>query len=149
MQELIQSGIDEGANLLVGGLGKPEGCNKNGFFARPTIFEGVTSDMRLWREEVFGPVLSISPFDDEEEGIRMANDTVYGLTSYLQTGSEKRAERVAGKLRAGMVEINFKPRSAKTPFGGVGQSGNGREVSRGGANKRMTVRVSLPSIIVA
>ena len=123
---LIKAGIDEGARLVAGGLGKPEGFEK-GYFVKPTVFADVNNDMVIAREEVFGPVLSIIPFDSEEEAIRIANDTPYGLTNYLQTQNNERLKRVARKLRSGMVEINGQPRSPGSPFGGYKQSGNGRE----------------------
>ncbi|MBZ8118494.1 aldehyde dehydrogenase family protein [Roseovarius sp. LXJ103] len=126
IQDLIQKGIDEGARLVAGGTGRPEGMNR-GFYVRPTVFADVTPDMTIAREEIFGPVLSIMAFDTEEEGIAMANDTVYGLTNYAQTQDPARANRLARALRAGMVEINGQDRGAAAPFGGMKQSGNGRE----------------------
>ena len=126
IQELIQVGIDEGAKLIAGGTGKPEGFEK-GYFVKPTVFADVNNDMRIAREEVFGPVLTIIPFDTEEEAIAIANDTPFGLTNYLQTSDKERAHRVARQLRSGMVEINGQFRSAGSPFGGYKQSGNGRE----------------------
>ena len=126
IQELIQAGIDEGAKLVAGGTGKPEGFEK-GYFVKPTVFADVNNDMRIAREEVFGPVLCIIPFDTEEEAIAIANDTPYGLTNYLQTSDKERLQRVARKLRSGMVEINGQFRSPGSPFGGYKQSGNGRE----------------------
>lgn len=126
IQYLISTGIEEGARLLAGGVGRPEGFTQ-GYYVRPTLFADVTNEMTIAREEIFGPVLSIIPFDDEEEAVRIANDSPYGLTSYLQTGDPKRARRVARALRAGMVEINNARRGAGSPFGGVKQSGNGRE----------------------
>lgn len=126
VQTLIQVGIDEGARLLAGGVGKPEGFD-TGWFVKPTIFADVTNDMRIAREEIFGPVLVIIPFQDEAEAIAIANDTPYGLAAYLQTGDPERAERVAAQLRAGSVHINGGDFSYGTPFGGYKQSGNGRE----------------------
>ncbi|PIE13240.1 MAG: aldehyde dehydrogenase family protein [Rhodobacterales bacterium] len=126
IQDLIQSGIDEGARLVAGGTGRPEGLNK-GFYVRPTVFADVTPDMRIYREEIFGPVLSMSPFDTEEQAIEMANDTVYGLTNYVQTQDGARLNRMARALRSGMVEMNGTSRGAGAPFGGMKQSGNGRE----------------------
>ena len=126
IQDLIQQGIDEGARLVTGGLGRPEGLNK-GFYVRPTVFADVTNDMTIAREEIFGPVLSIMKFDTEEEAVRIANDTVYGLTNYVQSEDGARRNRLARQLRSGMVEMNGIGRSAGSPFGGMKQSGNGRE----------------------
>ncbi len=126
VQALIQAGIDEGARVLVGGLGKPEGLEK-GWFVKPTIFADVSPDMRIARQEIFGPVLVMMPFDTEEEAVRLANDTEYGLAAYLQTGDEARAERVVPQLRAGGIHINGCDSGYGSPFGGYKQSGNGRE----------------------
>ena len=126
VQALIEAGIAEGARVLVGGAGKPEGF-QTGYFVRPTIFADVNNTMRIAREEVFGPVLAIMPFDTEDEAVAIANDTNYGLAAYVQTGSPERAERVASRLRAGMVHINGGPHRYGSPFGGYKQSGNGRE----------------------
>ncbi|SNT06286.1 aldehyde dehydrogenase family protein [Tropicimonas sediminicola] len=126
VQGLIQKGIDEGARLVAGGLGRPDGLNR-GYFARPTVFADVTNDMTIAREEIFGPVLSMIPFDTEEEAVRIANDTVYGLTNYAQTQDPDRLRRMARKLRSGMIHLNGKSRSAGAPFGGIKQSGNSRE----------------------
>ena len=126
VQALIEAGVAEGARVLVGGPGKPEGF-KTGYFVKPTIFADVHNDMRIAREEIFGPVLSIIPFDTEEEAIEIANDTPYGLAAYVQTGDPERASRVAARLRAGMVHINGGPFRYGSPFGGYKQSGNGRE----------------------
>lgn len=126
VQAMIQIGIDEHARLLVGGLGKPDGLEA-GWYAKPTIFADVGSDMRIAREEIFGPVLVILPFETEQEAIEMANDTEYGLAAYLQTGDGERAERVFGQLRAGTVTINGNSTNYGSPFGGYKRSGNGRE----------------------
>jgi len=126
IQDLIQAGIDEGARLVAGGTGRPEGLNK-GFYVRPTVFADVTNDMTIAREEIFGPVLSIMKFDSEEEAVEVANDTPYGLTNYVQTGDSDRANRLARQLRSGMVEMNGTSRGAGAPFGGMKMSGNGRE----------------------
>ena len=126
IQDLIQKGIDEGARLVAGGTGRPDGLNR-GFFVKPTVFADVTPDMTIAREEIFGPVLVIIPFEDEDEAIAIANDTPYGLAAFLQTGDKERAERVACKLRAGAVHINGAGIEYGTPFGGYKQSGNGRE----------------------
>ncbi len=126
IQDLIQKGMDEGARLIAGGLGRPEGVNR-GYFVRPTVFADVNNDMTIAREEIFGPVLSILPFESEEEAVRIANDTVYGLTNYVQSQDGARRNRMARLLRAGMVEMNGKSRGAGSPFGGMKRSGNGRE----------------------
>ena len=126
IQGYIQKGIDEGARLVAGGPGLPEGVNR-GFFVRPTIFADVKPGMTIEKEEIFGPVLSMIPFDTEEEAVKIANDTVYGLTNYVQTADGARRNRLALQLRAGMVETNGKPRSPGAFFGGYGQSGLARE----------------------
>jgi aldehyde dehydrogenase (NAD+) len=126
IQSLIQTGIDEGARLAAGGTGRPEGVNR-GYFVRPTVFADVSNDMTIAREEIFGPVLSIIPFDSEDEAVGIANDTPYGLTNYVQSQDGARRNRVARRLRSGMVEMNGQPRGAGAPFGGMKASGNGRE----------------------
>ena len=139
VQNLIEAGIAEGARLIVGGAGKPEGY-ETGYFVRPTIFADVKNDMRIAREEVFGPVLAMIPFDTEDEAIAIANDTPYGLAAYVQTGDAKRAERVASRLKAGMVHINGGPHRYGSPFGGYKQSGNGREGGKFGLEDFMEVK---------
>ncbi len=126
IQDLIQVGIDEGARLVAGGTGRPDGLNR-GFYVKPTVFADVNNNMRVAREEIFGPVLVIIPFEDEADAIAIANDTPYGLTNYVQTQDSARANRMARALRSGMVEMNGQSRSAGAPFGGMKQSGNGRE----------------------
>jgi aldehyde dehydrogenase (NAD+) len=126
IQGLIETGIAEGARLVAGGLGRPDGLNR-GYFVRPTVFADVTNDMTIAREEIFGPVLSIIPFQTEAEAVRIANDTVYGLTNYVQSQDGTRRNRLARQLRAGMIEMNGRSRSAGSPFGGMKHSGNGRE----------------------
>jgi len=126
IQRYIQTGIDEGARLVTGGPGLPDGFNR-GFYVKPTIFADVTPGMTIEREEIFGPVLSIIKFETEEEAVRIANDTPYGLTNYVQSGSPARSNRLARQLRSGMVEMNGKPRGAGSFFGGVKQSGRARE----------------------
>ena len=126
VQQLIQAGIDEGARLVAGGVGRPEGLNR-GWFVKPTVFADATPNMTIMREEIFGPVLAIMPFDSEDEAIELANDTPYGLAAYIQTGSNERARRVAAKLRAGMIQVNGSGRASGSPFGGYKQSGVGRE----------------------
>ena len=126
IQDLIQKGIDEGARLVAGGPGRPDGLNK-GFYVRPTVFADVTNDMTIAQEEIFGPVLSVMKFDTEEDAVRTANDTPYGLTNYVQSSDGARRNRLARQLRSGMVEMNGQSRGAGSPFGGMKQSGNGRE----------------------
>lgn len=126
IQSLIQKGIDEGARLVCGGPGMPDGLNR-GFFVKPTIFVDVKPGMAIEREEIFGPVMAIIPFDTEEEAVHIANDTPYGLTNYVQTGDPARADRLGLKLKAGMIEMNGKSRGAGSFFGGVKQSGRARE----------------------
>ncbi|MEZ7859111.1 MAG: aldehyde dehydrogenase (NAD+) [Porticoccaceae bacterium] len=126
VQGLIKVGIEEGAELVAGGLGKPEGL-ETGYFVKPTVFAGANNQMMIAREEIFGPVLTMIPFETEEDAIAIANDTPYGLAAYLSTGDDERAKRVAGKLRAGMVSLNSASQNYTAPFGGYKQSGNGRE----------------------
>jgi len=126
IQDLIQSGIDEGARLLVGGVGRPEGFPV-GYYVRPTVFADVTQKMRIFNEEIFGPVLAIMPFDSEEEAIAIANNTLYGLGNYVQTSDQEKARRVATQLRSGMVEVNGVSRPKRCFFGGVKLSGRARE----------------------
>ena len=140
IQGLIETGIKEGATLLAGGLGRPEGLNK-GYFVRPTVFADVTPDMTIYREEIFGPVLAITPFDSEAEAIEMANDTVYGLTNYIQTEDSEKRLRVARSVRSGMVETNSVGFGHGIPFGGMKQSGNGREGGPWGLDEFCEVKV--------
>lgn len=126
VQSMIEAGINEGAKLVAGGVGRPNDLNK-GYFVRPTVFADCNNDMAVMRQEIFGPVLCITPFDSEEEAVEIANDTPYGLTNYVQTTNAKRANRLARKLKSGMVEMNGNFRSAGAPFGGFKQSGTGRE----------------------
>ncbi|MEM1396829.1 MAG: aldehyde dehydrogenase family protein [Pseudomonadota bacterium] len=139
IQGLIQAGVDEGARLVAGGSGRPEGVNR-GYFVRPTVFADVTNDMTIAREEIFGPVLSIIPFKTEEEAIEIANDTPYGLTNYVQSSDESRRQRLAKRLRSGMVEMNGRSRGAGSPFGGVRASGSGREGGVWGLEEFMEVK---------
>jgi aldehyde dehydrogenase (NAD+) len=129
---MIEKGIAEGARLVAGGPGRAGGHQK-GYFVKPTVFADVTQDMSIAREEIFGPVLSIQKFDTEQHALEMANDTVYGLTNYIQTQDQNRAQRLARGLRSGMVEINGQAVTAvPSPFGGYKQSGNSREGGRWG-----------------
>ncbi len=126
IQGLIQQGIDEGATLVTGGTGRPDGLTR-GYYVRPTVFADVRNDMTIAREEAFGPVLSILPYRDEEDAIRIANDTPYGLSGYVSSGDLERARRVAARLRTGNVHVNGAGADFAAPFGGYKQSGNGRE----------------------
>jgi aldehyde dehydrogenase (NAD+) len=136
---LINLGIQEGANLAIGGPEKPNGLEK-GYFIKPTIFTNVTNDMEIAKSEIFGPVLSIIPFDTEEEAIRIVNDTEYGLGNYIQTNDLEKAQRVAKKLRSGVVYINGNSMDSGTPFGGYRQSGNGREGGKWGLEEYLEVK---------
>ena len=126
IQGLIEKGIAEGAKVVTGGPGRPDGISK-GYFIRPTVFSGVNNDMTIAREEIFGPVLAMIPYDTEEEAIRVANDTPYGLAGYVQSEDIKHAREVASRIRAGNVHINGASGGFDVPFGGFKQSGNGRE----------------------
>jgi len=126
IQGLIQTGIDEGATLVCGGVGRPEGIDK-GYFVQPTVFANTHNDMTIVREEIFGPVLTILPYESEEEAIKIANDTPYGLAAYIQGTDTKRVSAIAKQLRAGNISINGISGDFDTPFGGYKQSGNGRE----------------------
>lgn len=126
IKNLIETGIKEGATLVAGGTNAPEGYNK-GYYIKPTIFANVTNDMTIAREEIFGPVLSILGYKDEEEAIKIANETIYGLSGYVSSENINNAKAVASKLRTGMVHINNAPGDQSAPFGGYKMSGNGRE----------------------
>ncbi len=126
VQALIEKGMAEGATLAAGGPGRPEGFNR-GYYVKPTVFADVRPDMTIAREEIFGPVLAILPYQDEADAIRIANDTPYGLSAYVQSGSIEHGRAVARRLRAGMVHLNGASSDVKAPFGGYKQSGNGRE----------------------
>jgi aldehyde dehydrogenase (NAD+) len=139
IQGLIKKGIDEGATLVVGGLGRPEGVNK-GFYVRPTVFADVSNDMTIAREEIFGPVLSIIGYKDEDDAVRIANDTAYGLAGYVSSGDVERARRVARRIRAGNVNLNGAANERAAPFGGYKQSGNGREWGRFGIEEYLEVK---------
>jgi len=126
VQRLIQSGLDEGAELVVGGLGRPDGLER-GYYVRPTVFAHVKPSMTIAREEIFGPVLVIIAYEDEDDAVRIANDSVYGLSGGIQSADPARAYRVASRMRTGMVNINGAGPDFGAPFGGYKQSGNGRE----------------------
>tara|TARA_Y100000590_G_scaffold137523_1_gene157475 strand:+ start:5770 stop:7200 length:1431 start_codon:yes stop_codon:yes gene_type:complete len=139
IQGLIKSGIEEGATLVAGGPEKPNGLKK-GYFIKPTIFTNVSNNMRIAKEEIFGPVLSIIPFESEEEAIEITNDTSYGLGNYVQTENKDKARRVARKFRSGGVYINGNSSDPGTPFGGYRQSGNGREGGTWGLEEYLEVK---------
>ncbi|HZQ01840.1 MAG TPA: aldehyde dehydrogenase family protein [Reyranella sp.] len=131
IQALIQKGIEEGATLVAGGPGRPENMNR-GYYVRPTVFANVTNDMTIAREEIFGPVLTMLAYDSEADAVAQANDTPYGLSGYVQSGSIERARKVASQLRTGNVHLNGAGPDFGAPFGGYKQSGNGREWGRHG-----------------
>ena len=139
IQGLIQSGIDEGATLVTGGPGRPAELNR-GYFVRPTVFGNVTHEMRIAREEIFGPVLSILPYDSVEQAVELANDTPYGLASYVQSKDIAKAREVAGQMRTGNVYINYPAWDAGSPFGGYKQSGNGREYAEYGLEEFLEIK---------
>ena len=139
IQGLIQKGIDEGANLVAGGPGRPEGLDK-GFYVKPTVFSDVSNDMTIAREEIFGPVLTIIPYDDDDDAVRIANDTPYGLSGYVVSSDLDRARSVASRLRTGMVHINGAPLDEMAPFGGYKHSGNGREWGPHGIEEFLEVK---------
>ena len=139
IQGLIQKGIDEGAKLISGGPGKPEGL-KDGYYVKPTVFADVNNNMDIARTEIFGPVLSVIPFETEDEAIEIANDTDYGLTNYIQTQDKEKVQRVARKLRSGMVDVNGAGIAVDAPFGGYKHSGIGREAGKEGLIEFLEVK---------
>ncbi|MEH2520078.1 aldehyde dehydrogenase (NAD+) [Bradyrhizobium sp. AZCC 1610] len=142
VQDLIQSGIDEGATLVAGGTGRPADINR-GHYVRPTVFGDVTPQMKIAREEIFGPVLSIMSYDTEDEAIEIANDTPFGLAGFVQSGDIDRARAVANRIRAGRVYLNGAPFDRSLPFGGYKQSGNGREFGVFGFEEYLEVKAIL------
>ncbi|WP_346087909.1 aldehyde dehydrogenase family protein [Sphingobacterium ginsenosidimutans] len=140
IQHYIRRGIDEGAELLIGGLGKPDGL-KNGFYVKPTIFTGVSNEMTIAQEEIFGPVLSVITYKTEQEAIAIANDTIYGLHAYVSSSDMARAQQVAAQINAGRVAINTIYHDALAPFGGFKQSGLGREGGRYGLEEQLEPKV--------
>ena len=142
VQSYIRLGIEEGAELLIGGERRPAGLER-GWFVQPTIFTGVNNDMRIAREEIFGPVLCVIPYDDEDEAIAIANDSPYGLQAYVESVDVAHAHRVAGRLDCGRVVINGAPHAPLAPFGGFKQSGIGREYGRYGLEAHLEVRAIL------
>ena len=139
IQRLIETGVAEGARLAAGGPGRPQDLN-TGFYVRPTVFADVTPDMTIAREEIFGPVLSILSYKDEDDAVRIANDTPYGLAGYVSAGDIERARSVARRIRAGNVNLNGVMNDRRAPFGGYKQSGNGREWGRYGIEEYLEVK---------
>jgi len=142
VQHLIQSGLDEGATLVAGGTGRPAEVNR-GYYVRPTVFGDVTPQMRIAREEIFGPVLSIISYDTENEAIEIANDTPFGLAGFVQSKDLNRARTVANRIRAGRVYLNGAAFDRSLPFGGYKQSGNGREFGVFGFEEYLEVKAIL------
>jgi aldehyde dehydrogenase (NAD+) len=142
IQRLIEAGVREGATLVTGGPGRPEGLDR-GYYVKPTVFANVTKDMTIAREEIFGPVLSIMPYATEAQAVEMANDTEYGLAGYVQSGSIDHARRVASELRAGQIAVNGAPGDMAAPFGGYKQSGNGREWGKYGFEEFLEIKAVL------
>src|SRR5215813_2571333 len=142
VQRLIQAGIDEGAQLAVGGTGRPEGLGR-GYYVKPTVFGKVRNDMSIARDEIFGPVLSILPYDGDDDAVRIANDTPYGLSGYVSSGDLKRAREVATKIRSGNVHVNGAQIDFHSCFGGYKQSGNGREWGEPGFEEYMELKAVL------
>ena len=139
VQKLIKKGIEEGANLVAGGTGRPNGYEK-GFYARPTIFGNVSNQMVIAKEEIFGPVLVIIPYDDLEEAISIANDTIYGLAAYVTGEDREKCLEISRELRAGQISINYGSSGPSAPFGGYKQSGNGREKAEWGLTEFLEVK---------
>ncbi|MCU1303654.1 MAG: aldehyde dehydrogenase family protein, partial [Candidatus Sulfotelmatobacter sp.] len=142
VQRLINKGIEEGANLIAGGVGRPEGFNK-GYFVKPTVFADVSNGMTIAREEIFGPVLSIIPYEDEDDALRIANDTPYGLAAFITSGNRERAQSVAKRIRSGNVHINGARVDFASCFGGYKQSGNGREWGEAGLEDFLELKAIL------
>jgi aldehyde dehydrogenase (NAD+) len=139
VQGLIGAGLAEGARAAAGGPGRPEGLAK-GFYVRPTVFADVRPEMTIAREEIFGPVLCLLGYEDEDDAVRIANDTPYGLAAYVQAGVPERGRRVARRLRAGILQLNYPPVDRGAPFGGYKQSGNGREWGEYGLNEYLEIK---------
>ena len=139
IQGLIEKGIEEGAKLECGGLGRPDGLNA-GYYVKPTVFSHVSNGMTIAREEIFGPVLSLIGYQNDDDAVRIANDTSYGLSGYISSGNTERARRVARRIRTGNVHLNGAPVDNKAPFGGYKQSGNGREWGRYGFEEFLEVK---------
>ncbi|HYB40346.1 MAG TPA: aldehyde dehydrogenase family protein [Candidatus Methylomirabilis sp.] len=142
IQRLIEAGVREGATLVTGGPGRPEGLDR-GYYVKPTVFANVRPDMTIAREEIFGPVLSIMPYQSEAQVVELANDTVYGLAGYVQSSDLAHARRVAAELRAGQINLNGAPGDMGAPFGGYKQSGNGREWGKFGFEEFLEIKAVL------
>ena len=142
VQDLIQSGVDDGATLVAGGTGRPADINR-GYYVRPTVFGDVMPQMKIAREEIFGPVLSIMSYDTEDEAVEIANDTPFGLAGFVQSRDPERARAVANRIRAGRVYLNGAPFDRSLPFGGYKQSGNGREFGVFGFEEYLEVKAIL------
>jgi aldehyde dehydrogenase (NAD+) len=140
VNDYIQKGIDEGAKLVVGGVGKPEGVNESGYFVQPTVFSEVRNDMTIAQEEIFGPVLSIIGYEDEDDAVRIANDSAYGLSGGVQGGDPERAKAVARRVRTGQIEVNGGAFNPNAPFGGYKNSGYGREYGEFGFEEFLEVK---------
>ncbi len=139
VQECIRLGVAEGAKLVCGGLGLPDDI-KHGYFTKPTVFSEVKNHMKIAREEIFGPVLCIIPYSDEEEAIEIANDSCYGLSGFVSSGDLNRARKVGKRLRTGMVHLNGANLDFTAPFGGYKQSGNGREWGKYGFEEFLEIK---------
>lgn len=139
VQRLIRAGIEEGANLLAGGLGRPDGLSR-GYFVKPTVFTDVRNDMTIAREEIFGPVLCIIPYEDEEDAVKIANDSPYGLAGFVTSGNSERARKIAKRLRSGNVHMNGARVDFAGCFGGYKQSGNGREWGEAGLEEFLELK---------
>ena len=144
VQKLIAKGIEEGARVVVGGLGRPDGLER-GYFAKPTVFSGAHNSMTIAQEEIFGPVLTMIPYDTEEQAIDIANDTPYGLSGFVYGGTVERARKVASRLRTGMVHLNGASVDPGAPFGGYKQSGVGREWGAAGIDEFLETKAIMGS----
>jgi acyl-CoA reductase-like NAD-dependent aldehyde dehydrogenase len=139
VSKYIESGINEGATLISGGLGMPEGISK-GYYVKPTIFANVSPDMKIWKEEIFGPVLAITTYKSEEEALMLANDSIYGLSGGVWSKDEERAIKFAKGMRTGQVSVNGGSFNVSAPFGGYKLSGNGRELGAHGLNEFLEIK---------
>jgi acyl-CoA reductase-like NAD-dependent aldehyde dehydrogenase len=139
VRDYIRNGMEEGAKLVTGGDARPEGTDK-GYFVQPTVFSEVAPEMTIAQEEIFGPVLSIIPYDDEDDAVRIANDTIYGLSGAVWSGDPERATKVARRIRTGQISINGGQWNPLAPFGGYKQSGHGRELGKYGLEEFLTVK---------